>query len=44
LREAVEKFIHRFQTVETTMAGEGKKLENATLEEMDAVWERIKKE
>jgi len=43
LREAVEKFIHRFKTLEKTMEKEGKKLENATLEEMDAVWERIKK-
>ena len=43
LREAVEKFIYRFQALEKTMEKEGKKLENATLEEMDAVWERIKK-
>lgn len=44
LRQAVEKFTDRFQKVEKTMAAEGKDLRDATLEEMDAVWDRIKQE
>jgi tetrapyrrole methylase family protein/MazG family protein len=44
LRQAVEKFIRRFRKVEKTIAEEGMDLRDATLEEMDAVWNRIKKE
>ena len=44
LRGAVHKFIKRFQKVEQAMEAEGKRLQDATLEEMDAVWNRIKKE
>lgn len=43
LHEASEKFIRRFQKVEQ-MASEGKKsLEEMTLEEMDALWDKAKK-
>ncbi|MEM7014290.1 MAG: MazG family protein, partial [Verrucomicrobiota bacterium] len=37
-----EKFIDRFHKVESGLNGEGKSLEDATLEEMDAAWERAK--
>jgi len=42
LRSATEKFISRFKKVESTMEALGLDLKDATLEEMDAVWERIK--
>jgi tetrapyrrole methylase family protein/MazG family protein len=44
LRQAVEKFMGRFRKVERILAAEGKDLLDASLEEMDAVWNRIKKE
>lgn len=44
LQQGVNKFIRRFQRVETTMKEDGKSMSEATLEEMDAVWNRIKKE
>lgn len=43
LREANSKFERRFRAVESTLAGEGKSLDEASLEEMDAVWERVKR-
>ena len=43
LRKAVDKFSRRFRQVEQTLQAEGKELRDATLEEMDAVWNRIKK-
>lgn len=42
LRMAVDKFIRRFRRVEDTMEALGKDMKDATLEEMDAVWNRIK--
>ncbi len=42
LRRAIEKFIVRFQRVETRYAENGKRMQDATLEEMDAVWNEIK--
>lgn len=44
LAEANEKFARRFHAVEASLANAGKSLSDATLEEMDAEWERIKKE
>ncbi|MGA1495642.1 MAG: MazG nucleotide pyrophosphohydrolase domain-containing protein, partial [Rhodothermales bacterium] len=38
------KFIRRFQGVEKALEAEGSSLVDATLEEMDVHWERIKKE
>ncbi len=38
LERTNKKFIRRFQYIETEAAKEGKKLENMTLEEMDAYW------
>jgi len=43
LRLAVEKFTSRFKRIEKTMEACGKDLRDSTLEEMDAVWNRIKK-
>lgn len=37
-----EKFIDRFHKVETSLNDEGKSLKEATLEEMDAAWEKAK--
>lgn len=42
LRQANEKFNMRFKKVEQTIIKQGKSLKDATLEEMDAVWNRIK--
>jgi len=44
LRQAAEKFIDRFQKLEKTMEAEGIDLRDSSLEEMDEVWNRIKKE
>lgn len=38
-----EKFVRRFHAVEQAITREGKKLGEATLEEMDAAWEAAKK-
>jgi len=43
LRLAVEKFIARFHKVEKRFKDENKSLNDATLEEMDQVWNEIKK-
>lgn len=37
-----KKFIKRFQTMEAEAIGKGKKLSEMTLEEMDAIWNKIK--
>jgi len=42
LRRAVDKFTRRFQKVEQTMDAQGKNMKEASLDEMDAVWDRIK--
>ena len=44
LHRACEKFIRRFDRVETQAAGAGKKLSDMSLAEMDALWEQVKKE
>ncbi len=43
LNKAVEKFTRRFQTIERELKSQGKDIYSATLEEMDAIWEQIKK-
>ena len=43
LRQGNAKFIARFTALETGLEAEGKRLGAATLEEMDAVWEKVKK-
>ncbi len=43
LRRTVNKFIRRFQQVESTLKERGKSPEDSNLEEMDAIWNDIKK-
>jgi ATP diphosphatase len=42
LREANAKFVRRFQSIETALAKDGRKPEDATLEEMDQLWDEAK--
>jgi len=42
LRKANEKFIKRFQYIEQTLSESGKKIEEASLQEMDKLWEESK--
>jgi MazG family protein len=43
LERTNKKFIYRFQQMETIAAAAGKKLQDMTLEEMDALWNEVKK-
>ncbi|MDQ3169451.1 MAG: nucleoside triphosphate pyrophosphohydrolase [Acidobacteriota bacterium] len=43
LREANEKFTHRFQAVEETFSDAGRRMSDATLEEMESVWQSVKR-
>ena len=43
LRAAVDKFGRRFRRVEAVFREQGRDLEKATLEEMDSVWNEVKK-
>jgi nucleoside triphosphate diphosphatase len=42
LRDASAKFVRRFANVEAALANEGRRPEDATLEEMNALWEDVK--
>jgi MazG family protein len=42
LREANAKFVRRFQSIEVALAKDGRKPEDATLEEMDQLWDEAK--
>ena len=42
LRDANTKFVRRFKSIEAALAEEGRKPEDATLEEMDALWDAAK--
>jgi MazG family protein len=42
LRDANGKFIRRFSSIEAALAKEGRKPEDATLEEMDQLWDEAK--
>ncbi|MGH9788537.1 MAG: nucleoside triphosphate pyrophosphohydrolase [Candidatus Acidiferrales bacterium] len=42
LRRANRKFVQRFHEIERELAARGKRPENSTLQEMDALWERAK--
>jgi ATP diphosphatase len=44
LRDANHKFTRRFQAIERTLAEAGSDIEQADLAEMDALWERAKRE
>jgi uncharacterized protein YabN with tetrapyrrole methylase and pyrophosphatase domain len=43
LRKANEKFTKRFQELEAAFEKSGKPLQDATLAEMEEVWERVKR-
>ena len=43
LRKTIEKFRRRFQYIESELPKRGKKLGEASLEEMDALWEEVKR-
>jgi nucleoside triphosphate diphosphatase len=43
LRRATSKFERRFRHVEDMLASRGKKPEQSTLDEMDALWDEVKK-
>jgi tetrapyrrole methylase family protein/MazG family protein len=43
LRKTIDKFQRRFQYIERELPKRGKKLGEASLEEMDALWEEVKK-
>ncbi len=42
LHKTIYKFVNRFKRVETELAAMGKDIEKCTLEEMDAVWNKVK--
>jgi len=44
LEKVNKKFLSRFQRMETVANAEGKQLAEMTLDEMDAIWNKIKKE
>ena len=44
LERTNKKFIHRFTKMEKAATGMGKALQDMTLEEMDAIWNKIKKQ
>ena len=44
LRRTIHKFIKRFHMVERALIKQGKTPETASLEEMDAIWEEVKKQ
>jgi MazG family protein len=44
LQAATEKFVGRFNEMEDRLRARGRKLGDASLEELDAIWEEIKKE
>jgi MazG family protein len=43
LRRATDKFTHRFEAMEHAFAERGKRLNQSTLEEMEAEWQSVKK-
>ena len=44
LRQAINKFEQRFRGIEQELARRGRPIEEATLEEMDAIWNRLRRE
>jgi MazG family protein len=42
LRDANAKFVRRFRSIETALRAEGRRPEDATLEEMDQLWDEAK--
>jgi len=44
LEGATQKFVKRFEATERLIAGDGKRMQDMTLPEMDAYWDRVKRE
>lgn len=44
LHKTVKKFMRRFERIEAELAARGKDIEQCSLEEMDSIWEAVKKE
>jgi MazG family protein len=44
LRQMTKRFAHRFRKIEEVAKAEGRSVEDMTIEEMDAVWNRAKEE
>jgi len=44
LRAANAKFVRRFKAIESGLAAQGRKPEDATLEEMEALWQKAKEQ
>ena len=44
LRQAIGKFEQRFRGIEKELARRGRRMEDATLEEMDGIWNRLRQE
>ncbi|WGY47891.1 MULTISPECIES: nucleoside triphosphate pyrophosphohydrolase [unclassified Vibrio] len=44
LRKANHKFVRRFKGVEAQVAGQGKQLQQCSLQELDAMWDEVKKQ
>ena len=44
LRQSINKFEHRFRGIEQELARRGRGMEEATLEEMDGIWNRLRRE
>jgi uncharacterized protein YabN with tetrapyrrole methylase and pyrophosphatase domain len=44
LRKAVRKFVTRFKAIEETAKQQGKNLNEMSLEEMDEIWETVKRQ
>ena len=43
LQRATDKFVRRFRYIETTLQSTGRRWEDATFDELDALWEQAKK-
>jgi tetrapyrrole methylase family protein/MazG family protein len=43
LRQAIAKFEHRFRGIEQELARRGRRLDEASLEEMDAIWDSFRR-
>ena len=43
MRRATDKFTKRFEAMEGSFASRGKRLNESTLEEMEAEWARVKR-
>jgi uncharacterized protein YabN with tetrapyrrole methylase and pyrophosphatase domain len=43
LRQAIAKFAYRFRGIEQELARRGRRLDEASLEEMDAIWNQFRR-